>query len=75
MPRKRAPPVRERRRRSTRRCRASRVAQGTHEYECTNCGYVLFPAAGREFKFFGADFTCPGCGAGKDAFVDNGPVE
>lgn len=47
----------------------------THEYECTNCGYVLFPAAGREFKFFGADFTCPGCGAGKDSFVDNGPVE
>ena len=50
-------------------------ASGTHEYECTKCGYVLFPAAGREFKFFGADFTCPGCGAGKDAFVDNGPVE
>ena len=47
---------------------------GTHEYECTKCGYVLFPAAGREFKFFGDDFECPGCGAGKDAFVDNGPV-
>ena len=50
-------------------------ADGTHEYECTKCGYILFPAAGREFKFFGAGFTCPGCGAGKDAFVDNGPVE
>jgi len=47
---------------------------GTHEYECTSCGYVLFPAAGREFKFFGEGFSCPQCGAGKDAFVDNGPV-
>jgi len=47
---------------------------GTHEFECTSCGYVLFPAAGREFKFFGDDFKCPQCGSGKDAFVDNGPV-
>jgi len=50
-------------------------ASGTHEYECTNCGYVLFPAAGREHKFFGAGFTCPQCGAGKSEFVDNGPVD
>ena len=48
---------------------------GTHEYECTKCGYVIFPAKGREFKFFGASFECPQCGAGKDAFVDNGPVD
>lgn len=51
------------------------AASGTHEYECTNCGYVLFPAAGRESKFFGANFVCPQCGSGKDAFVDNGPVD
>ncbi|KAG8469089.1 hypothetical protein KFE25_007607 [Diacronema lutheri] len=38
--------------------------------ECSNCGYTLFPAAGREFKFFGDDFKCPQCGAGKDAFTD-----
>jgi len=50
-------------------------ASGTHEFECTKCGYVLFPAAGREFKFFGEGFTCPGCGATKDDFVDNGPVD
>ncbi|KAL3933496.1 MAG: hypothetical protein SGPRY_000250 [Prymnesium sp.] len=50
-------------------------AFGTHEYECTECGYILFPAAGRESKFFGADFLCPQCGAGKEAFVDNGPVD
>ena len=50
------------------------AGDGTHEFECTKCGYVLFPAAGREFKFFGAGFTCPGCGAGKEEFVDNGPV-
>ena len=67
----------------TRKCcllnvRASPVysarADGAHEYECTKCGYTMFPAAGRESKFFGADFKCPqpGCGAGKDEFVDNG---
>lgn len=50
-------------------------AAGTHEYECTKCGYILFPAAGRESKFFGAGFTCPQCGATKDEFVDNGPVD
>jgi rubrerythrin len=48
---------------------------GTHEYECTKCGYIMFPAAGREFKFYGDDFKCPTCGAGKDSFVDNGVVE
>uniref|UniRef100_A0A7S3EZP7 Rubredoxin-like domain-containing protein n=1 Tax=Haptolina ericina TaxID=156174 RepID=A0A7S3EZP7_9EUKA len=49
-------------------------AAGTHEYECTQCGYVLFPAAGRESKFFGDAFKCPQCGAAKSSFVDNGPV-
>ena len=52
------------------------AASDTHEYECTenDCGYTIFPAAGREDKFFGASFKCPQCGAGKDAFVDNGPA-
>jgi rubredoxin len=49
--------------------------EGTHEYECTKCGYIMFPAAGREFKFYGDDFSCPTCGADKNAFVDNGVVE
>jgi len=49
-------------------------ASGTHEYECTKCGYILFPAAGREDKFFGVDFKCPQCDCGKEEFVDNGPV-
>ena len=35
----------------------------------------MFPAAGRAFKFYGDDFKCPTCDAGKDAFVDNGVVE
>jgi len=39
-------------------------------YECTECGYTLFPAAGREFKFFPDSFKCPECGAPKDKFVD-----
>lgn len=37
-------------------------------YECGNCGYTLFIAQGREFKFYGDDFTCPECGAKKDEF-------
>jgi len=49
--------------------------EGTHEYECTKCGYIMFPAAGREFKFYGDDFKCPTCGADKSSFVDNGLVE
>jgi rubrerythrin len=37
-------------------------------YECGECGYTLFIAKGREFKFFGDDFECPECGAKKDKF-------
>jgi len=37
--------------------------------ECTQCGYTMFIAAGREFKFFGEGFKCPECGCGKDKFV------
>lgn len=38
-------------------------------FECGNCGYTLFPAKGREFKFFPDDFKCPECGAAKDQFI------
>ena len=37
-------------------------------YECSECGYTLFIAQGREFKFYGDDFKCPECGAAKDKF-------
>lgn len=43
--------------------------------ECSNCGYTIYPAAGREWKFFGEDFVCPQCGAPKSKFrpaVDDG---
>eukprot|EP00536_Pseudo-nitzschia_multiseries_P013079 jgi/Psemu1/245114/estExt_Genewise1.C_5360012 len=36
--------------------------------ECTECSYTLFIAKGREAKFFGDNFKCPECGAGKDKF-------
>jgi rubredoxin len=36
--------------------------------ECGNCGYTMFVAKGRDFKFFGDDFKCPECGAAKDQF-------
>jgi len=39
-------------------------------YECSECGYTMFPAKGREFKFMPDDFKCPECGATKDKFVD-----
>ena len=42
-----------------------------HEYECKQCGTTLFVAKGREFKFFGDNFKCGTCGAGKEFFVDN----
>jgi len=45
--------------------------EGAHEYECTKCGFTLFVAKGREFKFYGDDFKCQGCGAGKEDFKDN----
>jgi rubrerythrin len=37
-------------------------------YECSQCGFTLFVAQGRESKFFGQDFKCPECGAPKDKF-------
>jgi rubrerythrin len=37
-------------------------------YECSECGFTLFVAKGREFKFYGDDFKCPECGADKDKF-------
>lgn len=46
-------------------------APGSNEYECTKCGFTLFVAPGREFKFYGDDFKCTQCGAGKDAFKNN----
>ncbi|MDR1006046.1 MAG: rubredoxin [Bacteroidales bacterium] len=46
-------------------------------YECTACGYVYNPAVGdpengiapgTKFEDLPADWTCPLCGLGKDAF-------
>merc|ERR1711862_549056 len=37
--------------------------------ECDECGYTLFIAQGREFKFFSESFTCPECGCAKDKFT------
>lgn len=41
-----------------------------HVFKCANCGYSLFPAKGREFKFFTVSFKCPACGSSKEAFYD-----
>jgi rubredoxin len=43
-------------------------APSSNVFECSDCGYTLFVAKGREFKFYGDDFSCPECGAGKDKF-------
>lgn len=37
-------------------------------YECSECGFTLFVAQGRESKFYGQGFKCPECGAPKKAF-------
>lgn len=41
-----------------------------HEFCCENCGYTMFPARGREGKFFPDDFKCPSCEAPKESFFD-----
>eukprot|EP00904_Undaria_pinnatifida_P004391 jgi/Undpi1/13953/HiC_scaffold_9.g03604.m1 len=47
-------------------------AEGTAmSYECQVCGYKMFVAKGREFKFFGDGFKCPECGAGKNKFTES----
>lgn len=43
-------------------------APTSNVYECSECGYTLFIAQGRESKFFGPGFKCPECGAPKDKF-------
>ena len=40
----------------------------SNAFECSQCGYTLFVAKGRESKFFGEGFKCPECGAPKDKF-------
>jgi DNA-directed RNA polymerase subunit RPC12/RpoP len=37
-------------------------------YECSDCGYTIFVARGRESKFYGEGFKCPECGAAKAKF-------
>ncbi|KAG5185572.1 hypothetical protein JKP88DRAFT_194413 [Tribonema minus] len=41
-------------------------------FECGSCGYTLYVAKGREWKFFGDDFKCPECGASKGKFQEKG---
>lgn len=40
----------------------------SNAFECSQCGYTLFVAQGRESKFFGEGFKCPECGAPKSKF-------
>jgi len=41
-----------------------------HGWRCDNCGRTLYPALGREVRFFRDDFKCPSCGAPKETFYD-----
>jgi len=47
----------------------STSAASGNVFECEGCGFTLFIAKGRDFKFYGDDFKCSECGAGKDQFV------
>jgi predicted RNA-binding Zn-ribbon protein involved in translation (DUF1610 family) len=47
---------------------ATTTTSTSNVYECGNCGFTLFVAAGRESKFFGDQFQCPECGAAKTEF-------
>ncbi|KAA8493524.1 hypothetical protein FVE85_4661 [Porphyridium purpureum] len=47
-----------------------------HVYKCGGCGYELWVARGREFKFFGDNYKCPVCDADKTQFWDlNDPTD
>jgi rubredoxin len=39
-------------------------------FSCSKCGYTIFPARGREGKFFPDNYKCAMCGAGREAFMD-----
>ncbi|KAJ1632245.1 hypothetical protein T492DRAFT_838539 [Pavlovales sp. CCMP2436] len=39
-------------------------------WKCDNCSYEIYPARGREAKFFGDKFKCPMCGSPKESFYD-----
>ena len=41
-----------------------------HEFQCENCGFTIFPARGREGKFFPDNYRCQQCDAPKSAFFD-----
>lgn len=41
-----------------------------HVFKCGGCGYEMYPARGREFKFFPDSFKCPLCGTPKKEFWD-----
>ncbi|KAL1522987.1 hypothetical protein AB1Y20_017950 [Prymnesium parvum] len=41
-----------------------------HEFQCESCGFTIFPARGREGKFFPDDYRCQNCNAKKEAFFD-----
>lgn len=41
-----------------------------HAFKCGGCGYEMYPARGREFKFFPDSFKCPLCGTPKSDFWD-----
>lgn len=47
-----------------------------HVFKCGGCGYEMYPARGREFKFFPDSFKCPLCQSPKSAFWDlNDPTD
>ncbi|PXF47471.1 hypothetical protein BWQ96_02802 [Gracilariopsis chorda] len=41
-----------------------------HIFKCGGCGFEMYPARGREFKFFPDSFKCPLCGTPKSEFWD-----
>mmetsp|Transcript_34153 Transcript_34153/g.107672 ORF Transcript_34153/g.107672 Transcript_34153/m.107672 type:complete len:83 (+) Transcript_34153:667-915(+) len=45
-------------------------------FRCEDCGFTIYPARGREGKFFPKGFTCPNCSASQESFYDlNDPTD
>lgn len=50
--------------------KAKAKAPALNRYQCSGCGFTIFPAKNREERFFSSSFTCPNCGAPKSKFVE-----
>lgn len=47
-------------------------ARELKRFRCTSCGFAIYPARGREDKFFSSGFRCPNCNG--ENFTSESPI-